>query len=216
MSHAAPVGVLLAGGRGRRMGVADKSLVHLDGRPLVAFAIERLSPQVGAMVINANGDPRRFDRFDLSVVPDEGSDFKGPLAGILAGVRWAEGNSPAARHIVTVATDTPFFPLDLVPRLESAASTNRITIARSRNRLHRVFGLFPVDCGDHLDRFVQTSDTLRVGDWLTEVGFVTVDFDSDPSGRDPFFNINTPDDLATARLLLAAASGVADGGQRIG
>ncbi|MCP4384006.1 MAG: NTP transferase domain-containing protein, partial [Hyphomicrobiales bacterium] len=113
------------------MGTADKCMLALGGRPLIAVAIERLKPQVAALVISANGHPHRFDRFALPVVPDGATGHLGPLAGILAGMRWTEEHVPGSDRIVTVATDTPFFPMDLVTRLQAAAPTNRVAVARS-------------------------------------------------------------------------------------
>ncbi|RMF07441.1 MAG: molybdenum cofactor guanylyltransferase MobA, partial [Alphaproteobacteria bacterium] len=106
----AVVGVLLAGGQSRRMGGGDKCLLELGGRPLLAHAIERLRPQVTALVLNANGDPRRFSAFGLPVTADPVEGFAGPLAGVLAGIDWAQVHAPESRWIVTAASDTPFFP----------------------------------------------------------------------------------------------------------
>jgi molybdopterin-guanine dinucleotide biosynthesis protein A len=122
------IGVLLAGGQARRMGGGDKCLVELGGKPLLAHAIERLRPQVDILLLNANGDPARFASFGLKVIADSVEGFAGPLAGILAGMEWAQAHQPGARFIdasviVTVATDTPFFPLDLVARPRETATT---------------------------------------------------------------------------------------------
>jgi len=198
------------------MGGVDKALIPLGGRPLIAHAIARLAPQVDAMVLSANGDPARFAQFDLPVVADTSPGFAGPLAGILAGMQWARTNLPDAERIATAATDTPFFPGDLVARLLGAAQPASIAIARSGGREHRVFGVFPVACADDLDRFIKTSDSLSVGDWLDETGHVAVDFDDEASGGiDPFFNINTPEDLVAAEALLRS-EGSRQGGRPTG
>ncbi|MCB1486563.1 MAG: molybdenum cofactor guanylyltransferase [Bauldia sp.] len=186
------------------MGGIDKCLLQFGATSLLANAIERLRPQVSALVVNANGDPARFAGFDLPVIADPVPGFAGPLAGILAGMRWAEANAPEARTIATVATDTPFFPIDLVARLTTAAgSPERIAIARTGGRPHFVFGVFPVDYAGALDRHLRTGGSLRVADWLDDIGFTPVDFD-DPgaSAVDPFFNVNAPEDLTTAQALL--------------
>ena len=198
------VGVVLAGGQSRRMG-GDKALMPLHGRPLVAHAIDRLRPQVDTLILNANGDPARFAAFGLPVVADPVPDFAGPLAGILAGMLWARAERSAARLVATAATDTPFFPLDLVARLAAASdSGRRIAIASSGDRLHRVFGVFPVALAENLDAFIRSSGSLRVADWLDRQAMARLDFPAD--GRiDPFFNINTPDTLAAAEARLAAA-----------
>src|SRR5688500_1549294 len=109
--------VLLAGGLARRMGGGDKCLVPLGGRTLLERVIERARPQAGRLVLNANGDPVRFAAFGLPVVLDSVPGFAGPLAGILAGMEWAVTHAPEARHVASLATDTPFFPTDLVARL---------------------------------------------------------------------------------------------------
>lgn len=198
------------------MGGVDKAMIPLGGRPLLAHAIARLRPQVEAMVLSANGDPARFAQFGLPVVADPLPGFAGPLAGILAGMQWTRTNLPEAERIVTAATDTPFFPADLALRLLDAAGARSIAIARSGRREHRVFGVFPVACADALDRFIKTSDSLSVGDWLDETGHVAVDFDDEASGGiDPFFNINTPEDLVAAEALLRS-EGSRQGGRPTG
>jgi molybdenum cofactor guanylyltransferase len=113
------VGLLLAGGLSRRMSGGDKSLRLLAGRPLLQHVVDRLRPQVDGLVLNAHGDPDRFAGFDLPVVADSIPDFAGPLAGVLAGLDWAAENRPDCSFIVSVATDAPFLPEDLVNRLVS-------------------------------------------------------------------------------------------------
>ena len=117
-------GLLLAGGQSRRMAAAfpeakggDKGLLDLAGQPMIGHVIARLGPQVGKMVLNANGDPARFAPFNLPIVADTVEGFAGPLAGILAGLRWSAANAPDASHIVSVSTDAPFIPIDLVVHL---------------------------------------------------------------------------------------------------
>src|SRR5215212_8394605 len=108
------VGVILAGGQGRRMDGRDKALLPLAGRPLIGHILERLAPQVDRVVINANGNAVRFAAFGLPVVADPRETFEGPLAGILAGMIWAGPSAPTARWVATVPADTPFVPRDLV------------------------------------------------------------------------------------------------------
>jgi molybdenum cofactor guanylyltransferase len=198
------LGVLLAGGRSLRMGGGDKCLAPLAGRPLLAHAIERLRPQVKFLVVNANGDRTRFDDFGLPVVSDTMAEFPGPLAGILAGMAWARSWKPGIRHIVTTPTDAPFFPTDLVERLSTGiAGDVDIAIASCRNRDHPVFGLFPVALADALAKFLQESANRAVHAWLDSQKVVRVDFT--PKAElvtDPFFNINSPSDLATAERLI--------------
>ena len=113
-------GVILAGGLSSRMGGGDKSLLDLDGRPILAHVIARLSPQVDRLALNANGDPDRFAAFGLPVLADGVEGYAGPLAGVLAGMDWAAGQGIGT--IATAAADTPFFPADLVTTLRDAAS----------------------------------------------------------------------------------------------
>ncbi|MEO0917488.1 MAG: molybdenum cofactor guanylyltransferase, partial [Pseudomonadota bacterium] len=137
----APLGVILAGGQARRMGGGDKGLLQIGDRTLLDLAIERLSPQVDGLALNANGAPERFAAFELPVLPDPLPDYPGPLAGVLAGLEWADAHG--ATHIVTAAADTPFFPADLVPRLTLAAETEGkpIALSRTENGRHPTFVL---------------------------------------------------------------------------
>lgn len=194
------VGVILAGGRGSRMGGIDKALVPLGGEPMIAQAIRRLAPQVAAVAINAGGDAARFSAFGLPVLPDPVADQPGPLAGILAAMRWAAAQG--ASHVVTAATDTPFLPGDLVARLAEAAASARapIALAESGGRLHPTFGLWPATLADDL-ALALAAGTRKVAAWALGEGAARVPFAAEP--RDPFFNVNTPADLAVAERLLA-------------
>ncbi len=165
------------------MGGIDKAMIPLGGHPLIAHAIARLAPQVDAMVLSANDDPARFAQFGLPVVADPSPGFAGPLAGILAGMQWTRANLPEAERVITAATDTPFFPADLATRLLDAAGDLSIVVARTDGREHRVFGVFPAACAESLDRFISTSRSLSVGDWLREEGYTAVDFDDENSWR---------------------------------
>ncbi len=210
-----PTGVLLAGGQSRRMadafadGQGDKGLLDIAGRPMIAHVIARLSPQVGHMVINANGDPARLAEFGLPVVPDPIDGYPGPLAGILAGMRWSAAHAPGATHVLSVATDAPFIPADLAGRLAAALrlSTGRIALARSASGLHPVIGLWPVALADDLETALRAG-TRKVLAWTDNHGTVAVDFPlTDIAGCavDPFFNANTPAELAEARRLLTSS-----------
>ena len=114
-----PLGIILAGGQATRMGGGDKGLLDMGGQTLLARVIARLGPQAAGIALNANGDAARFEAFGLPVLPDSVAGFPGPLAGVLAGLDWAA--QQGADAIVTVAADTPFFPLDLVDRLQATA-----------------------------------------------------------------------------------------------
>jgi molybdopterin-guanine dinucleotide biosynthesis protein A len=199
------VGILLAGGRSSRMGGGDKCLRMLGGRPVLARIIERLKPQVSGMVINANGAPSRFASFGLPVVADSIAGFAGPLAGVHAGLEWVKANRPGACLAVTVATDTPFFPGDLVRRFLAAPKGKpALCVARSGEGVHPVIGLWPVALAPAL------KDSLRqgmrkAGAWTEVHGAVEVSFpDVEIGGKmiDPFFNLNEPGQLAEADALL--------------
>ena len=199
------VGILLAGGRSSRMGGGDKCLRMLGGRPILARIIERLEPQVSAMVVNANGEPSRFEGFGLPVVADSIAGFAGPLAGIHAGLKWVEANRPGIRLAVTVATDTPFFPGDLVRRFLGAAEGEpALLVARSGEGVHPVIGLWPVALAPALEDALRRG-MRKVGAWTESHGAGEVPFpDVEVAGRtiDPFFNINEPGQLAEADALL--------------
>ena len=204
-------GVLLAGGQSRRMGGGDKGLLELAGRSMLQHVIDRFGPQVSRLAINANGDPGRFADLGLPVVPDNIEGQPGPLAGVLAGMRWAAVNVPSARWIATGSTDAPFLPADLVARLHDAlrAETHphTIAIARSDGHLHPVIGLWPVALADDLERAIRDDGIRKVLAWTDRHGTLAVDFDfAQIGGRriDPFFNANTPEELDEARRLLEA------------
>jgi molybdopterin-guanine dinucleotide biosynthesis protein A len=201
------VGVALAGGLSRRMGGGDKSLKLLNGRPMLAHAIDRLKPQVGGIVINANGDPERFGMFGLPVVADPVSGFAGPLAGVLAGFDWALARASEARWIVTAATDTPFFPDDLVARFVAAAGHHEkmIALAKSGGKLHPVFGLWPIALAGDLRAFLSEEENRKVLAWVDRHEMVAVEFPGfTVAGEllDPFFNANTPEDMQVAETIL--------------
>ncbi|MGH6832468.1 MAG: molybdenum cofactor guanylyltransferase MobA [Methyloceanibacter sp.] len=199
------VGVLLAGGRSSRMGGGDKCLRLLGGKPILAHIIERLRPQVSDIVINANGDESRFARFGLPVVADSVAGFAGPLAGIHAGLEWIKANRRGSSYGVTVATDIPFFPLDLVQRfLAEPADRPSLLVARSDAGTHPVVGLWPVALAGDIERSLQQG-MRKVGGWTEQHGAVEISFPPvEIGGRsiDPFFNINRPEDLAEAEALV--------------
>jgi len=197
------VGVLLAGGQSRRLGGGDKSLRTLGERTILERVIERLGPQVDRLVLNANGDPRRFAATGLPVVADSVAGFAGPLAGVLAGMDWTAANAPAAPWIVTVATDAPFLPRDLVARfLDAAAGGADLACAASRGQSHPVIGLWAVRLRDDLRRALDEEGVRKVDAWTARHRLATVDFAAD--AVDPFLNINTPDDLSQAERLIAS------------
>jgi molybdopterin-guanine dinucleotide biosynthesis protein A len=190
----APPAVVLAGGRGLRLGGGDKPLRLLDGRPLLDHVLDRLRPQAGPVAINANGDPARFSAWALPVIADPIAGQPGPLAGVRAAMRGAREPDAQAQTVLTVPGDTPFLPLDLVARLR-AAPPGRIAQAESAGRRHPVVALWPLALEQVLAAALAGGDH-RVGFWSAQLGAVAVPFAADPT--DPFLNVNTPDDLQTA------------------
>jgi molybdopterin-guanine dinucleotide biosynthesis protein A len=206
---AAVAGVLLAGGQSRRMGGGDKCLRPLAGRPLLAHVIERAKPQVGPLVLNANGDPARFADFGLPVAADVVEGFAGPLAGVLTGLEWTAANAPDCTHVASFASDAPFLPMDLVARLTAAMAEKgaELACAASRGRSHPVFGLWPVRLAGALRRAIVEGEVRKVDVWTSRYRLATADFPmlETPAGPlDPFFNANHPDDLAAAARFAAA------------
>ena len=182
------------------MGGGDKGLLPLKSRRVLDFVLERLEPQVGQVALNANGDAARWAEFSVPVLPDGIPDYPGPLAGVLVGMEWAAAQG--ASHIVTVAADTPFFPPDLVPQLLFAAETQNQPIALAATRgggklwRHPTFGLWPVNLAADL-RTALESGVRKVVAWTDTHGTALAEFPTQPF--DPFFNINTPEDLALAQ-----------------
>lgn len=196
------VGVILAGGQSRRMGGGDKCLQRLGGETLLSRIVDRTIPQVGTLMLNANGDPARFSEFGLPVADDIVEGFAGPLAGVLTGLAWAADNAPSARWVATFAGDAPFLPIDLVARLLEAVSTDAadMAVAASGGRDHPVFGLWPVAERQNLRYALVEEDIRKVDRWTARYRLAHVEFANDPV--DPFFNINRPEDIAAAERLL--------------
>jgi molybdenum cofactor guanylyltransferase len=204
------VGVILAGGLSRRMGGGDKGLLDLAGNSMIGRVITRIRPQVATLVLNANGDPARFATLALPVAADTVDGFVGPLAGVLAGMRWAARHVPSARWIATVSSDAPFLPDDLVPQLHAAIADKptAVAIARSEGELHPVIGLWPIALADDLEQELRAG-VRKVLRWTDKHGTIPVDFAKvHVAGQsvDPFFNANTPEELDEARQLLAKSA----------
>ena len=199
----AVAGVLLAGGQSRRMGGGDKCLRPLAGKPILEHVLERVRPQVGPLLLNANGDPARFEGFGLPVEGDVVEGFAGPLAGVLTGLDWARRTQPDCRWLVSFACDAPFMPRDLVQRLLDtvADDTADLACAASGGRSHPVFGLWPVRLADDLRRAMVDEEIRKVDRWTARYRLAEVDWPTEPF--DPFFNTNRPDDLAAAESLIA-------------
>ncbi len=195
-------GVLLAGGQSRRMGGGDKCLRDLAGRVLLARIIERAAPQTGPLMLNANGDPARFADFGLPVAADGVGGFAGPLAGVLTGLEWAADHAPGCVWVASFACDAPFLPLDLVARLAAAIDDRNadLACARSQGRDQPVFGLWPVRLAAELRHALVDEEIRKVDVWTARYKLAHADFDG--AAVDPFFNVNRPDDFATAETIL--------------
>lgn len=197
------VGVILAGGRAERMGGGDKSLREIGGKAILARVIERVRPQVDALVLNANGDPARFAAFGLPVVPDSVPDFAGPLAGVLAGLEWAAAHHRQAHYIVTVPADGPFVPRELVRHLTDtlASEDAELATAASGAQTYPVVGLWPASLRAALLDALTKEGVRKVDAWTQRFRRAVATFPAEPV--DPFFNANTPEQLAEAERLAA-------------
>jgi molybdopterin-guanine dinucleotide biosynthesis protein A len=201
------VAVLLAGGLSRRMGGQDKMLRDLGGESILARVIERVRPQAGRLLLNANGEPSRFAGFGLPVVADVIAGHAGPLAGVLTGMEWSRANAPESSWLLTVPTDAPFLPGDLVARFLAAVEEGKgadMACASSGGRHHPVCGLWPVRLADDLRRAMEQEDIRKVDVWTARYRLAAVDWPTDPV--DPFFNANRPEDLLEAERLLAGSA----------
>lgn len=196
-------GILLAGGLARRIGGGDKAMRTVAGQTILERVIARLDPQCGGLVLNANGEPARFAHFGLPVIADSVPGFPGPLAGILAGLDWVAVNRPDAAWVVSVATDCPFLPRDLVARLHQAriGANAQLAVAASGGRSHPVIGLWAVSLREELRNALTVEHIHKVDRWTARYRVATASWPAEPF--DPFFNANTADDFAEAERLAA-------------
>jgi molybdopterin-guanine dinucleotide biosynthesis protein A len=197
--------VLLAGGQGRRLGGIDKMLIDIDGTSLLDHVIKRLAPQVAGMLLNANGDPRRFSGFGLPVRPDSIAGGAGPLAGILTGLEWLAETHPHIGWLLSVATDCPRLPEDLVIRLQEAVDREDADIGRARSgeMSHPVFALWPVTLAGPLRQALVRDGVRKIGAVQQRYRIAEACW---PWGiDDPFYNINTAEDLVRFRLMMQDA-----------
>ena len=197
------VGILLAGGLARRMGGGDKCLRLLGGETILSRIISVVAPQVEVLALNANGDPDRFASYGLPVVADTIEGNAGPLAGVLAGMEWAAKHYPNCPWVMTVPTDAPFLPNDLVSRMRGAVTEERsdLACAASGDRTNPVCGLWPVRLREALREAMTAEDIRKVDVWTGRYSLSIIEFSNDPF--DPFFNTNRPEDLVRAESLLS-------------
>jgi molybdopterin-guanine dinucleotide biosynthesis protein A len=198
------VGLVLAGGRASRMGGTDKCLLTLAGRPILAHLVERLRPQLRRIVLNANGDLARFAGFGLPVASDSVEGFAGPLAGVLTGLEWAAEKAPDCPWVLSVPGDGPFVPRDLVARLLAAAEPDAevVSVSSAGNR-NPVIALWRVSLAPALRHALVEEKLAKVDAFAERRRLALVDWPDRPV--DPFFNANSPEELAEAERLLPLA-----------
>jgi molybdopterin-guanine dinucleotide biosynthesis protein A len=197
------LGLVLAGGLARRMGGGDKARIKIGSASILQRVLACLTPQCSRVIINANGDPARFADTGLPVIADSVPDFAGPLAGILAGLDWAAQNVPAAEWLVSVPGDCPFLPKDLVTRLYEARVTSNVPLAcaRSGEWRHPVVGLWSIKLREDLRHALMSEGLHRIELWTARYGIAIAEWPTAPF--DPFFNVNTPKDVAQAEAIAA-------------
>jgi molybdenum cofactor guanylyltransferase len=206
------LGLILAGGLARRMGGGDKARIRIGGRTILDRVLERFTPQCLGVILNANGDLARFADTGLPVVADSVPDFAGPLAGILAGLDWAAEHTPDIEYVASVPGDCPFLPHDLVARLHAArlAAEKPLACARSGDWRHPVAALWPVTLRADLRKALIEESLHKIEIWTGRHGVAIAEWPTAPV--DPFFNVNTPEDVEEAERIAAhQCAGHADG-----
>jgi len=193
-------GVVLAGGRARRMGGVDKGLTPVAGRPMIEHVIARLKPQVSSLIVNANRNLETYGELGYPLVTDGDGEFRGPLAGICAAMEMAR-----TAFIVTVPCDSPLLPECLAERLWRTCRQDgaEIAVAHDGQRLQPVFALIATGIGDDLARYLREGGR-KIDRWYESRRLVTVDF-SDLAGC--FVNVNDPGQRTEIENLLASNAG---------
>jgi len=200
-AHPETVGVILAGGLSRRMGGGDKPMRTIGGRAILARAIACIEPQCDQLVLNANGDPARFAAFGLPVIADTVEGFAGPLAGALAALEWTAANRPGVEWVLSAAGDCPFLPTDLAARLHAVRIEQgaQIAVASSGEQMHPVIALWNVNLRGDMREALVVENMRRVSQWMQRYRLATAEWSDQPV--DPFFNANTPEDVARAEIM---------------
>ena len=200
------LGVILAGGKSRRFGGGDKGLADLGGETVLERVIARFRPQVGRLILSINGDPQRFQRFDLPTIIDQENAELGPLSGLLAALDWQSQYAHNCTALATVSTDVPFLPLDLVQRLDGERGGG-IAVATSDGQRHPTIAIWPVTSRAAIADALQQR-LLSVNALTKQLNAVAVPFamrNIDGTVLDPFLNVNTLDDLTAARAFVGKA-----------
>jgi molybdopterin-guanine dinucleotide biosynthesis protein A len=185
------------------MGGGDKARIRVGGATILERVVACLEPQCRQLILNANGDAARFADTGLTVVADGAPDYAGPLAGILAGLDWAANHAPEIEWIVSAPTDCPFLPRDLVERLHRARidAGALLACACSAHRRHPVVALWPLSLRGDLRHAVLSEGERKVDLWTARHGIAIAEWATAPV--DPFFNVNTPEDVAEADRMAA-------------
>jgi len=203
------LGLVLAGGLARRMGGGDKALIEIGGVTILGRVLACLSAQCTGIIINANGDPKRFADIGLPVIADNVPGFAGPLAGILAGLDWLAAQNNGVEWMVSVPGDCPFLPDDLVEKLHQArrkmGAGVPLACARSGEWRHPVVGLWPLALRADLRKALVEEDLRKIEVWTARHGVAIAEWPDQPI--DPFFNVNTPEDAARAAHIALQHSG---------
>lgn len=194
------LGIVLAGGQSRRMGGPDKALLSIDGRTLLANALDRLGPQVDVLAVSASRAYEDAEIRSVPVIPDSMPGYEGPLVGLASAMQWALDDDRDFQWLACMAVDTPLFPDVFVARLQEIThEKTRAAVATSGGRRHPTCGLFHMSLLPALQEFL-VQGHRKMGQWLDEVDAISVPFDG--RSGDPFANVNTPDDLAALEALL--------------
>ena len=201
-------GVILAGGQSRRMGGGDKFLKEVANKTILSYAIDQFSNQCETILISANGDLSRLEKYNLPIIKDPFKENYGPLAGILAAMIWSKLNRPIHTHIISVAADSPLFPANYTDQMVKYANEVKpqsIILAKSRGRHHPIFGLWPIELADDLKTYLEEGGR-KIRAWTEMSSHSSLEF-PDLSMKeisiDPFFNINEPKDLKQFSELIA-------------
>lgn len=191
------IGAIIAGGKSSRMEAREKAFLELGGKSILSHLIERFGPQVDQLVINANGEPARFSEFGLVVIPDVLTSLTTPLAGLHASLQFAQ--KAKAEVLVSVPSDTPFLPPDLVSKFLEKTVASGAAIASSGGQDHYIIGAWKTELLDDLERAIANNNLFRVKDWAHKVSAQKVEWPTHPF--DPLFNVNTPEDLRIAEQI---------------
>jgi molybdenum cofactor guanylyltransferase len=200
--------VILAGGAGRRMGGANKAMLELGGRPLLAHLLDRLAI-AGPVAIAAHdaAGAEALRRFGLPVLTDGFTDHRGPLAGVLAGLGWRRQHHPESTGLVSLPVDCPFLPPDIALRLSETAEARQaeVVYATCDGVPHYACGWWAPDLETPLRRVVETAEALAIRRFTLGRGVATCDFPASQSGD--FRNLNTPEAVEEAARVMEATSG---------